>query len=138
IDAVAAYPYFFRNGKFDSILYRDIIRNSLKAEAKEFEDSIRQSLVIERLREKITAGVSINDEQLRSEFNKRRDTVQLQYLLVTNRDFPQEADFSEEDVKAYFNTHPEEFEAGESVQIQYVWMPFPPEGGVQKQVETKF
>lgn len=138
IDAVAAYPYFFRNGKFDSLLYRDIIRNSLKAEPKEFEDSIRQSLMVQRLREQITAGVSIDDKELWKEFKKRRDTVQLQYVLIDLKDFLQEPAFSEEELKTYFNAHQEEFESGESVQVQYVWMPFPPDGGVQKQVETKF
>lgn len=138
INAVAEYPFFFRKEKFDPVLYRDIIRNSLKAEPQEFEASVRQRLLIERLRDQVTGSITVTDEQLLAEFQKRKDIVQVESALVADKDFSEGITVSDDEAKTYFDSHAADFEMGESVRIQYIWMPFPPDGGVQKQVETKY
>ncbi len=64
-------PYFQKEGKFDQQHYLNMIKMQLRTTPAIFENDIRESLVIQQLREKITSAVAVTDKELADEVAKQ-------------------------------------------------------------------
>ena len=65
---------------------------------EEFEDSLRRSLLIDKLRTALTDWVTVSDQEVEQEFQRRNEKVKLQLVTFPVDSFRAEATVADADV----------------------------------------
>jgi len=138
IEEIAKNPSFIQNNAFDARLYKTILRNYLQTDPKNFEDGVRESLMIQKLYDQVTASATFTEQQLAEEFKNRRREIQFSYLLLSADDYKKDVSVTEEEAKTYYEENREAFLKPPSINLEYIKLTYLPDAGVQKKVETKY
>ncbi|MCD4781514.1 MAG: peptidyl-prolyl cis-trans isomerase [Candidatus Omnitrophica bacterium] len=138
IEQIAKYPFFQRNGSFDFSYYKMIVRGVLYVDPKVFEESVREALIIKKLYDQVTQHITCSDEEILKEYRLEHEKAQLSYLLIPFTAAEKEVSVSDQEVRNYYENNKKELKVPLSINIEYIRMDYPEEGGIQKQVETKF
>ena len=125
IDEIKKYPFFQRNGKFDNDLYKRILLRYFRIKPREFEESIRQTLMMRKLYEQKTAGTSISEQEIFNTYKRRNEKVQVNYVLIPTKAFLNKATFNEKKAHEYFKNHKNEFKVPVMVDVKYITLDFP-------------
>src|SRR5688572_3487099 len=82
---IFAIPAFQENGRFvGEQRYEQVLRSQRPPMTKgDFEDNLRKSMLIDKLRAALTDWLSMSDADLEREFRKRNEKVKLQVVVLT-------------------------------------------------------
>ena len=93
----------FPNGKYiGDQQYAALVNNRLNISVAEFEDNIRRDIVLQRLRALVTAGVSVSDQEVRSQYLKDNIKIKFDYAVLSGDDLRKTINPSDADLEAYF------------------------------------
>ncbi|MDD5492074.1 MAG: SurA N-terminal domain-containing protein [bacterium] len=73
-DFIQKLPYFQKEGRFDQQQYINTIKMQLHSTTAVFEKDVRDSLMIQRVQEKVTEAVTVTDKELADEVAKQLKT----------------------------------------------------------------
>lgn len=68
---IQSIPSFQKNGKFAQEIYLNLIKMQLHTTPKAFEQNVRESLTLTRLREQVQESVTVSDKEIDEELTKR-------------------------------------------------------------------
>jgi peptidyl-prolyl cis-trans isomerase D len=88
--------------------------------AAEFEEAVRRTLVVDKLRASLTEWLSIPDKELEQEYRRRNDKVKLAVVSFPNDSFRPDVSATDAEVTAYFDEHKEDFRIPEKRKIRYL------------------
>jgi peptidyl-prolyl cis-trans isomerase D len=119
---ILTLPAFQENGAFiGEQRYRQLLAMQRPPlTTSDFEESVRSSLLIDRLRTAVTAWLSVPDHELDEEYRRRNDKVRLSVVNIPVDSFRAEVQASDEEVAAHFEKHPEDFRIPEKRKIKYL------------------
>jgi peptidyl-prolyl cis-trans isomerase D len=119
---IFAIPAFQQNGVFaGEQLYTQILSAQNPPLTKaEFEDNLRQSLLIDKLRAALTEWVAITDAELQVEFTRRNEKVKAELVVFSADRMRDQVSVTDADVAAFFESHKEDYRIGERRKIKYV------------------
>jgi peptidyl-prolyl cis-trans isomerase D len=119
---ILAIPAFQQNGVFaGEQLYAQILASQNPPLTKaEFEDNLRQSLMIDKLRAALTEWVAITDAELQVEFTRRNEKVKAELVVFSADRLRDQVSVTDADVAAFFESHKEDYRIGERRKIKYV------------------
>ncbi len=119
---ILTIPAFQQNGQFiGEQAYVQLLRAQRPPlTTAEFEDNMRRTLTVEKLRASLTDWLAIPDRELEQEYRRRNDKVKLALVTLTADKFTSQATASDADIAAYFETHKEDFRIGEKRKIRYL------------------
>ena len=119
---IFAIPAFQENGHFiGDARYQQLLRMQRPPlSPSDFEEGIRKSLMIEKLRASLTAWLSINDSELEQEYRRRNDKVKLAVVSFVADKFRAQATASDAEIAAYFEAHKNDFKVPEKRKVRYV------------------
>jgi peptidyl-prolyl cis-trans isomerase D len=89
-------------------------------EPSDFEDQVRRSLVIDKLRASMTDWVSVSDTDLEQEYHRRNDKVKLAVVSIGADTFLSQVSATDAEVASYFDAHQNDFKVAEKIKIRYV------------------
>jgi peptidyl-prolyl cis-trans isomerase D len=123
---ILATPAFQENGAFiGETRYQQLLRMQRPPmTAAQFEDNVRRSLAVDKLRSSLTDWLSVADKDLESEYRRRNDKVKLAVVGFTADTFRSQVSATDEEVAAYFEGHKEDFKIPEKRKIKYVLVDF--------------
>lgn len=111
INDIQSSPIFQSKGAFNNKAYNDILRYYLRVQPRQFEELIRQNLILAKLYKQVTDKVSLSDEQIREEYTKAKKLKSPKNIDET-RFAKEKTDFTAklllEKKQSYFNTFVEE------------------------------
>jgi peptidyl-prolyl cis-trans isomerase D len=115
-------PAFQENGAFiGEQRYQQLLRSQRPPlMPAEFERSVRDELVLDKLRAVLTNWLSITDKELEQEYRLRNDKVKLAVVTFIADTFRPEATASEVEVAAYFDAHQPDFKLPEKRKVRYL------------------
>lgn len=120
-NAIASFPVFQRDGRFDKDVYVQTLRaNGFKP--AEFQESQRQELLLRKVQGVISAGVQVTDAQLKERYRFDRERVNLRVAKLASAAFLDRVSVADNDVKAYYDGNKEKFREPERATIQYVYV----------------
>lgn len=122
---IETYPKFQVDGKFNQLLYNDILRNFLQVHPKDFEECFRNKLKIDQLTSQETALVTVSDEELKAAYQKSTEKVQVSYVLFASEDFTDKVPADEAKVREYFEQRKNDFIVPPMVNVEYLKFDFP-------------
>src|SRR5881392_1553422 len=119
---IFAIPAFQENGHFiGDARYQQLLRvQRPPLSPSDFEEGIRKTLMIEKLRASLTAWLSINDSELEQEYRRRNDKVKLAVVSFVADKFRTQATASDSEIGAYFEAHKNDFKVPEKRKVRYV------------------
>ena len=115
-------PAFQENGAFiGEQRYQQLLRSQRPPlSPAEFEKSVREELVLDKLRAVLTDWMSTTDKELEAEYRLRNDKVKLAVVTFIADTFRPEATASDAEVAAHFNAHQVDFKIPEKRKIRYL------------------
>jgi peptidyl-prolyl cis-trans isomerase D len=119
---ILAIPSFQENGMFiGEQRYRQILSMQRPPMTpSDFEEAVRRSLVVEKLRASLTEWLSIPDKELEQEYRRRNDKVKLAVVSFPNDSFRPDVSATDAEITAYFEEHKEDFRIPEKRKIRYL------------------
>jgi peptidyl-prolyl cis-trans isomerase D len=121
LDKITSYPAFKRSdGSFvGEDLYGRILRAN-QTTPEEFEDGLRQELVLEKLQQALAAGVMIPASDVEQEYRRRNESVSFELLFVPATREPAGLSVSDAEAKAYYDAHQARFSHPAQWQLRYL------------------
>jgi peptidyl-prolyl cis-trans isomerase D len=115
-------PAFQENGAFiGEPRYQQLLRSQRPPlTPAEFERSVREELVLDKLRAVLTNWLSVTDKELEQEYRLRNDKVKLAVVSFIGDSFRAEATASDAEVAAHFNAHQVDFKIPEKRKVRYL------------------
>lgn len=120
--AILHDPDFQNQGAFDPRLYDQFVgRGRLRQfEKADFERWVRLQLMAAKVVETVTSFAKVSEPELEEFFRLARETVQVDYLVVTPETFLSRVHPGDTELKDYYEKHQAEFRTAEKVKVQYV------------------
>lgn len=120
-DAIRNDPGFQVDGAFVGFeRYRDFISRGLNRTVKDFEDSYREDLLVEKLVSVLDSSVTASDEELLSIYRTREEKIDLHYVSFAARDYLEGRKPSEEEIARYYRKNTDLFWEPEKRAARYV------------------
>ena len=125
---IFAIPAFQENGRFvGEQRYEQILRSQRPPMTKgDFEDNLRKSMMIDKLRAALTDWMSMSDAELEREFRQRNEKVKLQVVSLTADAFRDKVNVTDADVASYYESHKAEYRIGERRKVKYLLVDLEP------------
>lgn len=114
------WPLFQRDGRFDWRTYEMVVRYSLGATPRIFEEEVRDQLAIKKLFEQATRSLAVSDEELRSAHRQEAEAARFAYLLLEPNAFAATVAVGDDELRASFAQHAQEFRSEPKVQVRYL------------------
>jgi peptidyl-prolyl cis-trans isomerase D len=120
-ERILAIPAFQENGQFiGEQRYRQLLQmNNPPLTTTEFEDQLRRALLVEKLRNAVTAWMSVSDADVAAEYRRRNEKVKLDVVPITPDAFRSQVTVSDADLAAHFEKNKETYRIGEKRKIKY-------------------
>jgi peptidyl-prolyl cis-trans isomerase D len=121
-ERIVRMPVFQESGQFvGEARYKDVLRMQRPPLTHlEFEENVRQGLVLEKLRLALTDWITVSDQEVDEEFRRRNEKVKLSLVVVPADRFREGLAASDDEIARYFEANKEEFRIGEKRKIKYV------------------
>jgi peptidyl-prolyl cis-trans isomerase D len=119
---ILTMPAFQENGKFiGDQRYRQLLRMQRPPlRPDEFEQQLRRSLVVQKLRAALTDWVNITDAEVDQEFRNRNEKVKLELVVISPDKFRAGVTASDPEIAAYFEKNKEQFRVGPKRKVKYL------------------
>lgn len=119
VETIASFGAFQRNGSFDKKLYKSMLQDT----ARPFEEKLRDDLLISKLRDKITSGISVSDEDVKNEYKKKFEKIKFSYALIPFSEFEKDVQYADSGLLDFYEKNKDAFKKGEQVNIKYIETP---------------
>jgi peptidyl-prolyl cis-trans isomerase D len=122
LDRLMTFPAFQRSdGSFvGGDEYARRVRMSFQMAPEEFEDELRGDMVIEKLEATLAGGVVIPDSELEREYRRRNESAAFDVLFVGVERATSRVTVADDDARAYYDSHQEDFAHPEQRQLRYL------------------
>jgi peptidyl-prolyl cis-trans isomerase D len=119
---ILSFASFQENGQFiGEQRYMQVLRAQRPpVSPAEFEENLRRSLLVDKLRTSLTAWISIPDQEVDREYRRRNDKVKLAIVGLTADTFRPQVAVSDAETAAYFDAHKADFRIPEKRRIRYL------------------
>ena len=82
--------------------YAQLINDRLNMSVPEFENEIREDITTQRLQALITAGVTVNDQEVREAYRTANIKIKFDYAVISADDLRKSINPSDSDLEAFF------------------------------------
>ena len=119
---ILSIPGLQENGQFiGEVRYQQLLQSqNPPMTASQFEEGLRRSLIVEKLRAALTDWMALADADLEREYTQRNEKVKLQIVALTADRFRDKVTVTDADVAAHFASHSAEYRRGEQRKIRYL------------------
>ena len=135
IDFIQQLSFFKRDGNFDKILYNDILRYVFKRSPRDFEEGVRNSLIVKKLFDQEIASLNIDEEEIRRKYNEQNEKIQASFIFISPEKYKNEVSVTEDELKTYFESSTVEFTLPPSINLDYISL-FVPQNATDEQKNT--
>ena len=120
--AIINDPAFQQDGKYNPRLYEFFIGRGRNRQAQKvaYENWVRQQILAAKTLETITSFAKVSEAELQEYFRLAREAVQVDYLTVSPESFVARVKPTEDELKAYYQEHQDEFRVPEKIKVRYV------------------
>ncbi|MGD0858078.1 MAG: peptidylprolyl isomerase [Terracidiphilus sp.] len=96
----------FPNGQFiGDDKYAALIQKQFNLSATEFNEEVRNDLVVHRLEALITAGVTVSDQEVRDEYRKSNMKIRFDYAVISADDLSRQINPADSQLEKFFKTN---------------------------------
>jgi peptidyl-prolyl cis-trans isomerase D len=131
----------YPNGKFiGTDQYTSLIATRFDMSVAEFEDSVKNDIMIQRLRAYVTAGVSVSDKEAREQYIKNNTKIKFNYAVISSDDIRKSINPTDAELEAFFKKNAARYANAvpeERVISYFAFTPNDVPGGVQQPTQQE-
>jgi len=86
----------------------------------DFEQNVRQSLLLDKFRSGLTEWLSVSDAELEREYKQQNEKITLEVVAILADNFKNQVNPSDADIAAQYNAHKEKYRVPEQRTIKFV------------------
>jgi peptidyl-prolyl cis-trans isomerase D len=118
---ILALPAFQENGQFiGNDRYRQLLEmQNPPIRPSEFEQEVRRSVILEKLRGALTDWITVSDADVTAEFNRRNEKVKLAVVSVAADKLKESVVVSDAEVASHFESNKDKYRIPEKRKIKY-------------------
>jgi peptidyl-prolyl cis-trans isomerase D len=119
---ILSIPAFQENGQFigEQRYTQLLLSQRPPMTAAEFEENLRRTLIVDKLRASLTDWMSLTDKEVEQEYRRRNDKVKLSVVNVTADPFRAQVTATDPELSTYFDAHQADFKIPEKRRIRYL------------------
>jgi peptidyl-prolyl cis-trans isomerase D len=119
---ILSIPAFQENGQFigEQRYTQLLLSQRPPMTAAEFEENLRRTLIVDKLRASLTDWMSLTDKEVDQEYRRRNDKVKLALVSITADAFRSQATAADAELSPYFDAHQADFRIPEKRRIRYL------------------
>lgn len=120
-DRIKQYvPTAFTGGTFVGMdRYSTEVQSRFQLTVPVFEDLIRQGLLEEKFRRRVTDGISVGSAELQDEFRYKNEKIKLDYVLIKPEDLAAKLNPSDAEIKAAYEKSKAHYQVPEKRVVRY-------------------
>ncbi|UCE41762.1 MAG: SurA N-terminal domain-containing protein [Candidatus Aminicenantes bacterium] len=119
---IMSYPVFQKDGQFVGFTQYKKILEWNRIPLSEFEKSLRQEIIMEKVVDVITAGVTVTEEELWENYKKTNDTARLEYVTLGLDKVELDKEPDPEKLVEYFEKNRETYKIPEKREADYYFI----------------
>ncbi|MEW5800780.1 MAG: peptidylprolyl isomerase [bacterium] len=122
LDKIQSMPAFQQNGHFDGRVYAQVLEYGMHTDPASFENQIKRSLFIDRLQERIRAGIKVSNEEVFDTYSQQNEKVQADYVLFTPASYLSQVAVSDDETNAYFEKNKENYKLPAQRKVRFIYV----------------
>lgn len=119
-DFIQNHPLFLQEDRFDFTTYKRIIEYVFRIKPHQFEEKIREDLILSKLHDQISSGINLSPEDIKLAYRKEYEQIKVDYLSISCEDFKDKISLQGNEVKNYFEENKNEFRRPVSFNLEYL------------------
>jgi peptidyl-prolyl cis-trans isomerase D len=121
-ERIMSIPAFQENGQFiGEQRYRQLLRlQRPPITAAQFEDEIRNSVILDKMRATLTEWITVSDAEAEAEYRRRNEKVTIELVSFPSVSFLDQVQVSDADVAAWYEQNKETYRIGERRKVRYL------------------
>ena len=131
----------FPGGKFiGEDQYANLIATRFNMTVPEFEDDVKNDIVIRRLQAYITGGVTVGDQEVRDDYRKGNIKIKFDYAVISADDIRKGINPSDGDLESFFNKNKARYATAVPEQRKITYFAFTPNdlpGGIPQPTQQE-
>ncbi len=124
IEKIASFPFFQQNSQFDPRLYNYIVADVFQSSPRDFEESVRDDIIIEKLMNSETKGLTITDTEIEAAYRAENELADISFILVPPEGYKQQVSIKKAEIRSFYNNHKDRFLKPATVNVNYIKIPF--------------
>ncbi len=120
VKLIKDFPYFKYKDSFDKRTYEQTLQYVFRLKPREFEEQMRQYLILNKLFKQVTEGVTIDEKVAEQEYEKANQEISIYYIASLIADYAKKIKPNEKDLNTYFNANREAFGKPALLNIEYL------------------
>ena len=114
-----ALPVFQKDNVFNDKTYRNYL-NYQRISPSDFEDSQRESLILEKLEKLFRVGSKVSQNEIQQAFIDQKEKAKLDYIRFNDDHFQVDKTFSDSELNDFFEANKKLFEVPPQIKVEYV------------------
>jgi peptidyl-prolyl cis-trans isomerase D len=121
-ERIFAIPAFQQNGVFaGEEVYANVLASQRPPVTKaDFEDSLRRSLLVDKLRAALTEWQTVSDADVAAEYARRNEKVKAELVVFSADKLRDQVQVTDQDLTSWFGAHKENYRVGEKRKIKFL------------------
>lgn len=112
-------PAAIENGQIKMDVYEALVGQS-GGTVEEFEESMRQGMLQEKVQELVTSTVSVSPEEVQAEFIRKNEKIKMDYVVVHPDALESQVQVSDSDLSAYYEKNKARYMIPEQRVLRYI------------------
>ncbi len=121
-ERITTYPSFQRDGQFIGVEEYKQLLNWNHIPIPEFENEMRQDIIMNKLVRVLTAGLAVTPDQAWENYRQASETAKLEYLVLEKDKVKLDQEPAPAEVQAYFEKDKDKFKIPEKREAAYVFL----------------
>ncbi|MBI3599144.1 MAG: SurA N-terminal domain-containing protein, partial [Nitrospinae bacterium] len=119
VDDIQGTDIFKKDGRFDRDMYIRILHAN-KMNPGEYEDGVREDLLIRKMESFIKDGVKVSKKDVRDAYIRLNEKVDADYLILAPGNFINNVTVSQDKIEEFYNNNKSLFQRGEEIIADYI------------------
>jgi peptidyl-prolyl cis-trans isomerase D len=123
-ERIITLPSFQENGHFiGEARYRQLLQfQNPPMTTAQFEDRVRRALLVEKLRNALTAWMTISDREVEEEYRRRNEKVKLSVAVIPSSKYAADVAVSDAEISAHFEKNKESYRKPEQRKVRFLML----------------
>lgn len=114
-------PQAFPGGKWiGEQAYSEMVQQEFGLTVQSFEDQLRQSILQQKFRQLVTAGITVSQQEVREAFLRQNEKVKIDYVLAKPSDLAAKLHPGQKELEAWYKAHMQEYQVPEQRAASYL------------------
>ncbi len=123
VDWITTQPAFKNKDKFDTNFYKMYIERGLRSTPRQFEEEIRQMLIIRKVNDKLREGLNLTDDTIKDLYMEQKTERDILMATLPKSAFTSQVTTTDKDIEQLFELMKDKLTAPEKIKLKYIFVP---------------